>query len=258
MIITDLDDTLLRSDKTISDFTVGVLKKCRAAGLKVVFATARSTQASVAFCARFMPDIFVGYGGALVLAGDEVIHRFDIPPDIANGIIKMCLETPEITGIHAINESVALSNNAEPDMRHYQYTDFIHEKTNSYLKISLNATDPVAVENIASHFPMCDMLRYTGEDLYRFANREAVKWNAVKAIADHYNIGTDTFVAFGDDVNDVEMVAKCGVGVAVNNAIDGVKAVARYICGSNNDDGVALWLEEHILPQSGGKSDEHE
>jgi len=44
MIITDLDNTLLRNDKTISEYTAAVLKKCQANGIKVAFATAMSTR----------------------------------------------------------------------------------------------------------------------------------------------------------------------------------------------------------------------
>jgi hydroxymethylpyrimidine pyrophosphatase-like HAD family hydrolase len=43
------------------------------------------------------------------------------------------------------------------------------------------------------------------------------------------------------------MVAKSGIGVAVGNAIPEVKAAADYICASNDDDGVAKWLEENAL-----------
>jgi hypothetical protein len=148
-----------------------------------------------------------------------------------------------------VNESVALANILEmgSDLPHYKYDDFSCDYEHSYLKISLCASSQAAVERIAARYPMLDMLRYSGEDLYRFANKNAVKWNAVKAIAGHYGLCTDSFVAFGDDVNDLEMLANCGVGVAMENAIDAVKAVARHICGSNNDDGVANWLEEHIL-----------
>jgi hydroxymethylpyrimidine pyrophosphatase-like HAD family hydrolase len=53
-------------------------------------------------------------------------------------------------------------------------------------------------------------------------------------------------VAFGDDVNDVEMVAEAGLGVAMDNAVDAVKAVADRITLSNDEDGVAVVLEELI------------
>ena len=250
MIITDLDNTLLRSEKYISEYTISVLKKCQTKGIKIVFATARSTQSASRIIEQFEPDIFVGYGGALVQTGEKVIHRFDIPADISSKLINECLQAPEISSILAINESIALTNDTSQlevkDSSHYKYFDFKENNNMSYLKISLVATNPCVVENIAANYPMCDMLRYTGEDLYRFANRDAVKWNAIKSIAKHYNICTDTIVAFGDDINDLEMLSKCGTGVAVENAIDSVKAVADYICDTNDNDGVAKWLEKWL------------
>ena len=54
-------------------------------------------------------------------------------------------------------------------------------------------------------------------------------------------------VAFGDDYNDIEMLRDCGIGVAVANAIPEVKTAADYICDTNDNDGVAKWLEERVL-----------
>ena len=250
-IVTDLDQTLLHTNKTISDYSVDILTRCREAGIKIVYATARSTQASTRFLKRFMPDIFIRYGGALVLAGNEIIHRFDIPTDISSKLIKECLSVPEVSSILAINESVALTNILKDleskDSSHYKYTDSLLDFNYSYLKISINSSSQGAVEKIAANYPMCDMLRYTGEDLYRFANRDALKWNALKAVSDYFNTSTNMFAAFGDDVNDLEMLEKCGVGIAVSNAITEVKAVVDYICDTNDNDGVAKWLEENVL-----------
>ena len=250
MIITDLDNTLIRSDRSISDYTVNVLEKCRAKGIKIVYATARSKQAASRFFDRFTPDIFIGYGGALILAGETVIHRFDIPADISAQLIEKCLRASEISRIHATNEAVAHTNIIDPldtETTHYQCVDFSSNKNISYLKISLTASTPAVVEGIAFDFPMLDVLRYTGEDLYRLANRDATKWNAVKTIGTYLGISTENFVAFGDDVNDVEMIKNCGIGVAVENAIDEVRAVANCICGGNDNDGIAKWLEENVL-----------
>lgn len=254
MIVTDLDNTLLRSDKTISEYTVDVLKKCQSEGIKVIFATARSAQASSRFIERFTPDIFIGYGGAFVSAGDRVIRRIDISPEIAQQLIKEFLDAPEISCIYAINEAAAFTNDrefmAQEDMSHYQYTDFSNNYNHRYNKISVISSEPAAVEKIASRFPMCDMLRYRGEDLYKFTSREAVKWNAVKAISDYYNIGTDEFAAFGDDYIDLEMLQKCGVGIAVKNAAAEVRSAVKYICETNDNDGVAKWIEERVLKKN--------
>jgi len=53
--------------------------------------------------------------------------------------------------------------------------------------------------------------------------------------------------AFGDDLNDIDMLEFSGISVAMVNALDNVKAVADYICDTNDNDGVAKWLEENLL-----------
>jgi len=91
-----LDNTLLHSDKYISEYTISILKRCQCKGIKIVFATARSTQSASKFLKQFMPDIFIGYGGALVLAGEKVIHRFDISADMSSKLINEYLRNPDI------------------------------------------------------------------------------------------------------------------------------------------------------------------
>lgn len=250
MIITDLDETLLYSDKSISEYTISVLEKCRAKGIKIVFATARSPKSASKILTQFTPDIFIGYGGAMVLAEEKIIHRFDIPADISTKLINDCLKEPDIVHVLATNEDVSYTNKTNPNdkrISHYESFDFSSDNTISYLKISVISSNNELVEKIASAYPMLDFLRYKGEDFYRFANQNALKWNAIKAVSDFYNISTNMFVAFGDDKNDLEMIKKCGIGVAVENALDEVKNVAKYICEDNNNDGVAKWLEKYIL-----------
>lgn len=250
MIITDLDETLLHSDKHISEYTISVLEKCKLKGIKIVFATARSVQSASKILKQFMPDIFICYGGALVLANETIIHRFDIPANISSSLINDCLKDSNILHILATNEKVSYANKTNPEdsrISHYQSVDFSCINNMNYLKISVISNNPDAVKKIASAYPMLDFLHYKRENLYRFANPNAVKWNAVKAVSSYYNINPNMFVAFGDDRNDLDMIKNCGIGIAVKNALDEVKNVAKYVCETNNNDGVARWLEENIL-----------
>lgn len=251
LIVTDLDNTLLRSDKTISGYTASVLQKCREKGIMTAYATARSRQSASRFIDMFAPDIFIGYGGAAAFAGDEVICRFAIPADVSARLIARCLQEPVISGVYAISETVAhasrLDLTDDADIPHYRIVDFSQCSDISYLKVSLVSSDPCAVERIMSEFPTLSFLRYTGEDLYSIGGSDVSKWTALRAVAGYYGIGTDKIAAFGDDINDLEMVMNCGIGVAVSNAVEEVKKAAKYICGSNDEDGVAKWIEEHIL-----------
>ena len=64
-----------------------------------------------------------------------------------------------------------------------------------------------------------------------------------------YNIQIplEQIIAFGDDFNDIGMLKLCGTGVAMKNAIPQVKEVADFETLSNNEDGVAKYIEENIL-----------
>ena len=60
-------------------------------------------------------------------------------------------------------------------------------------------------------------------------------------------MNTEEMIAFGDDFNDIGMLKLCGKGIAMGNAIDEVKAIADYITKTNNEDGVAYYLEPNLL-----------
>ena len=57
-------------------------------------------------------------------------------------------------------------------------------------------------------------------------------------------ITTDSMIAFGDDYADIGMLQLCGTGVAMGNAIDEVKAKADIVIGSNDEDGIADFIEK--------------
>ena len=62
-----------------------------------------------------------------------------------------------------------------------------------------------------------------------------------------WGIKPEEIVAFGDDLNDIDMLGYAGVGVVMDNALEQVKTVADYICDTNDNDGLAKWLEENVL-----------
>lgn len=88
---------------------------------------------------------------------------------------------------------------------------------------------------------------YRGENWYAFLPEESGKTQAICELASLLRIPLSDIVSFGDDKNDVEMLQICGTGVAVSNAVSEAKAVADYVTLSNDEDGVADWIEKNIL-----------
>lgn len=73
------------------------------------------------------------------------------------------------------------------------------------------------------------------------------KENAIMKIAEVCGFSTDSIIAFGDDYADIGMLELCGTGVAMGNAIDEVKERADIVIGSNDEEGIADFIENEIL-----------
>jgi len=78
-------------------------------------------------------------------------------------------------------------------------------------------------------------------------HKEATKLNAILAVAHEFKISRSEVVAFGDDVNDKEMLINLGLGVAMANSIPEIVAIADQTCDSNDNDGVAKWLDQNLI-----------
>ncbi|MDE6968045.1 MAG: HAD-IIB family hydrolase, partial [Clostridia bacterium] len=83
--------------------------------------------------------------------------------------------------------------------------------------------------------------------LLECVNINASKGNAVKWIAERYNIKQEEICAIGDSENDNSMIEYAGLGVAMGNAMEITKKVANVVCDTNNNNGVAKFIKEYLL-----------
>ena len=75
-------------------------------------------------------------------------------------------------------------------------------------------------------------------------NKQATKSNAIRFMEKVLNVTQEQVIAFGDNFNDLDMLQYAGLSVAMGNAPEEIKAVAKRVTASNNDDGIALVLNE--------------
>jgi len=90
-------------------------------------------------------------------------------------------------------------------------------------------------------------LKVARDGLGMIMHKDATKSKALTELARIWGIAKTEIVAFGDDLNDIDMLSFAGIGIAMGNALDEVKAVADFICDDCDNNGVAKWLEENIL-----------
>lgn len=259
LVVTDLDSTLLRHDKTISEYTKSAFSQLRERNILIAFATSRSARASERFRALISPDINITDGGAIVTMGRKTLFRAAIDIDTATSILRDLKAHEEVLQITADSEEhyfdsrpVDTSWSGWIDYADSIITDFSDPlPVADVFKISPKVENAEAVHAIVSHYPAVDVMRFTGEDWYQIKSRKAGKHYAVLEVCKQLGIPMAEVVAFGDDTNDIEMLRVCGMGVAVANAISEAKSVANFVCGSNEEDGVARWLEENVLQSFG-------
>ena len=73
------------------------------------------------------------------------------------------------------------------------------------------------------------------------------KTRGLVRVAELNNMELQNICVFGDADNDTCMVADAGVGVAMENGSDATRAAADYVTASNDEDGIAIFIEEHLL-----------
>jgi Cof subfamily protein (haloacid dehalogenase superfamily) len=246
MVVTDLDETLLRTKKSISQYTIDVINRVRNQGIKIIFATARGNSAK-----SLVPyELFDGYvflNGAKAYVNNRLIYDRTILSDIflpflqelSNKNLKVAAE---IEGVHYANFNV---KEQWSYIDNFVITDYVNVQ-GSADKLYVIIEDLNQIDMITSLLPKELYLNVSRDNLAMIMHREATKCNGVLEVAKQFNISKREIVAFGDDINDKEMLLSFGLGVAMGNSIDEIKMIADYICDTNDNDGVAKWLEKKM------------
>ena len=117
------------------------------------------------------------------------------------------------------------------------------------MKMCIETLDLEKVEKIASSIGLdkIDYLPFSDIPWYKMSKKGATKEKAIEALCSHLKISPEEIVAFGDDFNDIGMLELCGKGIAMKNAIPEVQQIADEVCLSNEEDGLANWIEANLL-----------
>lgn len=251
IILTDLDETLLHTDKTISNRTLQILEKCRKKGMLIGFSTSRGQIRNSHFAEIVKPDIIISNGGATVICNEKMIVCNSFSLEETRTLMakarQICGDDCEMTA----DTVDSLYWNRRDDKSNQYSNVSIYDDFRCFgepaLKVCVQTDDPHKAEEIASAVNKAVAIRFSDIPWYKFSSAEATKENAILRLSEHLDVPVSEMIAFGDDFSDIGMLKLCGTGVAMGNAIPEVKAVTDQITLSNNEDGVACYLEEHFL-----------
>ena len=245
-IITDLDRTLLHTDKSVSEYTKAVLAKCHENGMLVMAASARPLRDVILFKDLLGFDAVTATNGAVVWLPNKLIE-IGISHESGEKILSAIMHYPDI--FLSIETSKGLYSNRDyPIWEPVVYDKFPTLPDNIILyKILASSGQKPLYDGIESALTEDVYHTVADNDLIQIMSGDATKWNGINYMLSYFGVSPADAVYFGDDNDDIEPIKKCGLGVAVSNAIPAVLEAADRITDSNDMDGVARFTEENFL-----------
>lgn len=257
LLITDLDDTLLKDDGTISKKNKDALRKLINSGGKVALASGRAepTMENVIKMVGLSDQKHLAHNGLSVfnLDGYRKVYNF-IPKDE----VKRILDLLKVNNI----ESNVLSLDGIFHNHSYKLVDVMDKYEHGYPVIDVDYT-PYDVENIFLMYGLINneeqrkMMRSWGNDVIEtgegngfviFFVRGEGKFQGAKRLAKEFGIDEEKIVCVGDGGNDLQMLRDAPLGIAVKNAVDEAKEAAKVIIDkTNEEDAISYVIEKYFL-----------
>ena len=249
IIVLDIDGTLLRSNGKVSQRTVEALKGCMDLGKKIVIATARPPMSiSELLPSEIHDSVWICYNGAEIYEGGEKIYEKYIHSSNSKQIVEWInMNSPSCkVGIESENELFA--NQTLWEGWTCRVVDLTSVTQRNIAKILVDLEHFEDRDIFLNSLP--DGCRITTTDkgcLGHIMENSVSKAEALRFMLSRWGLTMDNVIAFGDDVNDVEIISASGIGVAMGNGVLEVKEVAKLITKSNDEDGIAVVLEDMFL-----------
>jgi Cof subfamily protein (haloacid dehalogenase superfamily) len=264
MLAIDLDDTLLRSDLTISFRTRNAIRRAEAAGVVVVLASGRIPRAMEQF-ARLLglhkrPGYLICNNGTVIQESHtgNLIYETKIPPTTA--LVAYDLAEAEGFPVQIYEDDImyiSRSNEfADYDQRLTGLRQVVVENFRAMVAQGcyklLIPGDPMILnplENILRTYLGGEMTIFTSKPYFlEILPPQTDKGTALARVAEELSIPRESVLAIGDSMNDEAMIRWAGIGVAMVNGDDRIKDIAALVTRkSNDDDGVADLIERYIL-----------
>ena len=267
LIALDLDGTLLTTDKKLTERTKETLKAAREQGVKVVLTTGRPLKAMDFFLKELGTDghedeYTITFNGGLVQKNTgEILDNTVFSIDDVSRIYE---ETEKLNiPLDAISEGIVYQIQSDQESLYAQFNPALTFIPTAFEDLSSQITYNKCVTAFPQEPLDAGMLKISPElfDKYEiFKSRELLlEWspkNVHKAtglakLIEHLGIDQSQVIACGDEANDLSMIEWAGLGVAMQNAVPEVKAVANVVTPMTNDEEAVAWaIEKYVLKEN--------
>jgi Cof subfamily protein (haloacid dehalogenase superfamily) len=271
LLAVNIDGTLLQSNGRLNKSTKEAIDYVHQKGVHVALVTSRNYHSAkkVAKALKINPMIVAQQGAFVGASMEKPIMVKRISEELTAELVQMLEKTTcQILLIHekySLGNRVNLPENLlgksvmylnDQNIYAQNYVDDISEELIDQpmapTKMDIifpekNARNDM-LKLIKEMFPEVDVLLHPGHKL-TIVPKGVSKWSGVLYLADHLEVKRTEIVSIGDGLDDMEMIAGSGLGVAMGNADEEVRKVAKWVTRSNDQDGVAYMLREFFRKQ---------
>ncbi len=265
LIVSDFDGTLVNADGTITQENKQAIAKYVAAGGKFAISTGRLPSGILSRAQELgLTGMVSCCQGAIVMdiQSKEVVQSGTLSLESTIAACK-ALEALDLH-IHAYDLWTYYCNRDDEYLRLYEkltetkatlvtekpLSAYLEEKGIRVYKLlaMVQPSECAAILEKLKSANLSDVaLTRSAEFLVEVISPDYSKGTAVKFLADYYGVPVEKTVAVGDQHNDLPMIERAGVGVAVGNADEVLKAQADYVCPTSNEEGAIA----HVIEKFG-------
>jgi Cof subfamily protein (haloacid dehalogenase superfamily) len=266
ILAVDMDGTVLNSEKKISPPTDAAIHRALEEGYQVLFCTGRNLIEVQSYLDLFpeMRYVILCSGGVVkdLQTGANLHHR-TLDYDLAKQVIREA-EGMDVNIIYFIGDQLYADRKVRGKMEYYNCQCF-HELYESYATwmddpASMMDAMPDSIRKINLFFHDREEYLKMGERLdamgvnhpsgipnnYEISPAGVSKAVGLQVLCDHLGIRVEQSIACGDEGNDYDMIQAAGLGVAMGNAIEPIKAIADTVVADCDHDGVAEAIELYL------------
>jgi hydroxymethylpyrimidine pyrophosphatase-like HAD family hydrolase len=269
LLALDIDGTLLRSDKTISPRTLLALRAAREQGVRLVLVTGRRLPAARR-AAEALGDVdLVLHNGALIVENGVVLRCRPLSRELARRAIRIGRGLAADPVVHAgrQGEGRLLVEGVQPSNTLLAY--YIERSHPDVFEVDdledALDDDPLQVMFGGRRELMEELLPVLERDMGAPVRIERTvypdqgvgildvlapgvnKAEAVTFLQERWRVAADETLAVGDNWNDLEMLQQAGLGMVMGNADPDLRARGFPVLPTNDEDGVAVAVEKHVL-----------
>lgn len=264
----DMDGTLLDSNRLILPETITAIEKISSKGVKVILVSGRHHSviypyyyqlklSTPAICcngsyiydfdkqnafaakpmtkdqARMLLNLVNQYGIHTLIYTDKMM-TYELLDDHLESFFKWVKSLPEFL---------------QPEIKKVDDFEKVIEQSDAIFKFATSSHNIPALQQFSNAVDSLGVFscEWSWSNRADVAVKGNTKGNGLTHWAEHENIDLSEIVAFGDSYNDISMLSIAGLGIAMGNADDEVKAKANYAIGDNNGPSIAKELEELFL-----------